>query len=181
MTGWHSMIWRTLPVSRVCKDIRGPDSTQSTKCRVKHSRVTRHRKAGEGIPRSTRERVQHVGFAILANHIIEERTEFSSAKLPTRGRHCLNQPLKIKLASDSNSGSVENLKRARLLTQVLNPCFERLVNCTWFGIELFALTYFVVGAAQNAVTLAFCPDDLPLPGEPTKRTISLLHSKFNVV
>src|SRR5215510_12673558 len=64
-----------LAVARVLADVVGTDDAGAAEGRLEQLRVARHGELGELLARRARYGVERVAFAILVEHLVEERAE----------------------------------------------------------------------------------------------------------
>ena len=116
--------------------------------RLEDRGVARHRKFREGLARRAGERVERVGFALLVDHIVEERAERRAAQLDAGIGDDLDQPLEVEFGRDRGAGAVEHFERPRFLAELGDPRFERFVEREQPGLERLASADVVEGAPQ---------------------------------
>ena len=154
--------------------------TNSSKGRLEDRRIARHRKFGERLTRRSGKRVQCVGLAVVADHVIEECTELRPAQLDSRVGNLLHQALQVEFGADRNACAVEHFQGARFLAQLGNPGFQGFVHRQEPRLKLLAFVDVVIGAAQQWRAVFVRRRDLPLAGEPVQSPVRAFNAEFHI-
>ncbi|SEP80938.1 hypothetical protein SAMN05216409_102214 [Pseudomonas lutea] len=72
--------------------------------------VTRHGKISKRFARYTRQRIQHVTFTLLVQHVVEERAELRMNQRNGCIGRFLHQLVQVQFGSQASANPVENLK-----------------------------------------------------------------------
>src|SRR5581483_9190161 len=135
----HAVIGRALPVTGIGQNIARPHRTPAAERWLEYGRVARNRKLLEGFARRTREGVEGVGLAIVAQDIIEKCPEGSVAEFDSRIGHELDELLEIMLGGDRDTGLIEKFKDAGLFPGLNDASFERFIQGEKARLQRLAL------------------------------------------
>ena len=121
----HAFERHVMPVARIGEDVAAAHRTRAAKGRLEDRGVARHREIGEGLARYAGDRVERVGFALVVDHIVEERPELGLADLDAGIGDGLDEALEIEVGGDRDTDAMHHLQAARFLAELGNAGLEK--------------------------------------------------------